>query len=231
MVESKKSLDDIVYEKLKKAIILQKFPPNTKLVESELADILKVSRTPVHTALKLLEKDGLLAIVPNKGAFVTKKTYDEVEEAFAVRVELEKMSARLAAKNINEVDIIELREILDKEEQAYKRNKRIEAYTIGAEFHKKIAKISGNKCLMKFVNDIVLITNRYDVFYILNDPMLEKEYFTPKQHYDILAALIMKDASKAERAMETHILSTEAQLNLVYFEEENDLESLLNEHI
>lgn len=229
MFESKKSLDDIVYEKLKKAIMLQKIPPNSKLVESELADILKVSRTPVHTALKLLEKDGLLAIVPNKGAFVTKKTYDEVKEAFAVRAELERMSARLAAKSIKDEDINELKMILDKEAQAYSRNKRIEAYTIGSEYHKKIAEISGNKCLMGFVNDIMVKTNSYDVFYILNDPMLEKEYFTPKQHHDIFDALVQRDPYKSEKVMETHILSTEAQLNLVYFDGDNDLESLLND--
>ena len=231
MVESKRSLDDIVYEKLKKAIILQKIPPNSKLVESELADILKVSRTPVHTALKLLEKDGLLAIVPNKGAFVTKKTYDEVEEAFAVRTELERMSVRLAANNIKDDDINKLKEILDKEALAYSKNRRIEAYTIGSEFHKKIAEISGNKCLLEFVNSIMVKTDSYNVFYILNDPKLEKEYFTPKQHHDIFDALVMKDPDKSEKAMETHILSTEAQLNLVYYNDEKDLETLLNEQL
>ena len=231
MVESKRSLDDIVYEKLKKAIILQKIPPNSKLVESELADILKVSRTPVHTALKLLEKDGLLAIIPNKGAFVTKKTFDEVEEAFAVRTELERMSVRLAAKNIKDEDVNELKEILDREAQAYSKNKRMAAYTIGSEFHKKIAGISGNKCLQGFVNNIMVKTDNYNVFYILNDPKLEKEYFTPKQHHDIFDALVLRDPDKSEKAMEAHILSTEAQLNLVYFNDESDLESLLNEQL
>jgi len=228
-MEEKKSLDDIVYEKLKKAIILKKFPPNYKMVESEIAEILKVSRTPVHTALKLLEKDGLIAIVPNKGAFVTRKTYKEIEDAFAVRVELEKMSVRLAVEKITDEDIEELKRILDREAKAYAVNNRCEAYTIGSEFHMKIAEISGNKTLEKYINNIMLETNTYDVFYILNDPMLEKEYYTPKQHYGILEAMMEKDPVKAEKAMEHHILYTEAQLNLVLYEETDDLKLILEE--
>lgn len=231
MEEYKKSLDDIVYEKLKKAILLQKIPPNSKLVESELAEIMKVSRTPVHTALKLLEKDGLLAIVPNKGACVTKKTYDEIKKAFAVRIELEKMAVRLAAGNITDKDIEQLTDMLDKEAQAYSRNKRIEAYTIGADFHKKIAGISGNMYLTRFIQDIMITTNVYDVFYILIDPMLEKEYFTPRQHHDILYALAQRDPDKSERAMAEHILSTEDQLNIIFYNEENDLGAWMNEQL
>ncbi len=218
MKKDKKTLDDIVYEKLKKAIMLNKFPPNYKLVESEIADILNVSRTPVHTALKLLERDGLLAIIPNKGAFVTKKTYDEIKDAFAVRVEIEKMSVRIASERASHEDIERLEQILEKEKNAYMVKNRAEAYTLGADFHKAIAKITGNKCLYNYVKDIIIKTDIYDVFYILNDPMLEKQYFTPDQHHDILEALRQKDASKSVKAIEEHIKSTEAQLNLISYE-------------
>ena len=229
MVKEKRSLDDIVYEKLKKAITLKKFPPSYKLVEKEIADTMKVSRTPVHTAIKLLERDGLLTIIPNKGAYVTKRTYDEIEDAFAIRVNLEKMYARLAATNITEQDIEELRKILEKESKAYSLNNRVEAYTVGAEFHMKIADISGNSILVKYINNIMVETNTYDVFYTLNDPKLEKEYYTPKQHYDILDALIRKDVAKSEKVMEYHILSTETQLNLVLYDGVDNLEITFSE--
>lgn len=222
----KKSLEDKVYEKLKDAIIQKKFPINYKLIENEIAETLKVSRTPVHTALKLLEKDGLLAIIPNKGAFVTKKTYKEVEEAFKVRSELEKMSIRLAIKNITDNDIKELEKILDQESDAYKKKNRSKAYDFGSEFHIKIAKIAGNRFLKEYIEDIIVKTGVYDLIYILNDPNLERKYFTPTQHYEILEALKERDVKKAEKVIQAHILTTEKQLNLAYEEAEDPLKSL-----
>lgn len=230
MATAKKTLDDIVYEKLKKAIVFQKFSPNYKLVESELAQMLKVSRTPVHTALKLLEREGLLAIIPNKGAFVTKKTFKEIIDAFQVRIELEKMSVEIAIKHISDVNISELEELLSMEERAYTNNKRFEAYTIGADFHKKIAEITGNVCLLKYIDNIMNETNTYDIFYILNDPMLEKAYLTPTQHRDILDALKKRDANLAISVMQNHISTTLSQLHLIMLEDESNLVKFLEEN-
>ncbi len=227
MSKKRKSLDDIVYEKLKEAIVLRKLPPSYKIVESEIAEILKVSRTPVRIALKMLEKDGLVVIIPNKGAFITKKTYDEIIDAFAVRIELEKMSIRLAINNLTKKDIDELKKVLEKESEAYAVNNRSEAYVIGADFHLKIAEVSGNKCLKKYIRKILIETDVYNVFYILNDPKLEKEYFSPKQHYDILEALIHKDIIKSEKYIVNHILSTERRLNLMPYDEVTNIEGLL----
>jgi DNA-binding GntR family transcriptional regulator len=229
LTDEKKSLDDIVYEKLKKAIILNKFPPNYKLVESEIAESLNVSRTPVHTALKILEKDGLLMIIPNRGAFVTKKKYHEIREAFVVRLVLEKMAARLAANNITEDDIEELREILEKEKQAFAEMNRSDAYFIGGEFHKKIVEIAGNSCLAKYVEDVIIETNIYDVFYLLNDPLSDHEFFTIRQHNEIFEALVQNDAELAEKLMGEHILTLESQLNLVCHDEVDNLSILLND--
>jgi len=225
-LSGEKSLEDKVYEKLKDAIIQKKFSINYKLIEKEIAETLKVSRTPVHTALKLLEKDGLLAIIPNRGAFVTKKTYKEIEEAFKVRSELEKMSVRLAVKNITDNDIKELEKILDQESDAYKTKNRSKAYNFGSEFHLKIAEKAKNRFLKEYIGDIIVKTGVYDLIYILNDPKLEKKYFTPTQHYKILEALKERDGKKAEKVIQAHILTTEKQLNLVYEEAEDPLKSL-----
>ncbi len=222
------SVEDIVYDKLKKAIIFNKFPPNYKLVESDLAKLMNVSRTPVRTALKLLEKDGLLAIIPNKGAFITKQTYKDIRDSFLVRVELEKISVRLAVKHVSQKDLEKLESILTKEKQAYREKNRVAAYTLGADFHKYIAKLTNNRSLYKYVSDIIIKTDIYDVFYILNDPMLERKYYTPEQHFKIYEALREKDREAAEEAMEAHLMSTENQLNLLTYNDIADLNTLLN---
>lgn len=221
------SMDDIVYDKLKKAIIFNRFPPNYKLVESELAKMMNVSRTPVRTALKMLEKDGLLAIIPNKGAFITRRTYKDIKDSFLVRAGLEKMSVRLAATNITEKELHKMEENLVKEEQAYRDKNRIEAYTLGADFHKAVARASGNRALIRYVSDIIFKTDVYDVFYILNDPTLERQYYTPQQHYRVFEALKARDAARAEAAMARHLESTESQLNLLTYNDLEDLEELL----
>ncbi len=217
------SLEDKVYNQLKNAIIKKKFPENYKLKEEDIAEVLKVSRTPVRTAIKLLEKDGLLSIIPNKGAFVTKKTYKEIEEAFKLRSELEKMSVRLAMMSINDKDINELEIILDKEEEAYRTGNRSEAYNYGSEFHMKIANIAKNRFLEKYIEDIMIRTDEYDLIYILIDPNQEKGYYTPMQHHEILKALKDGNSEVAEKKMEEHILKTQSQLELIYEETEDPL--------
>jgi DNA-binding GntR family transcriptional regulator len=223
------SLEDKVYNQLKNAIIKKKFPVNYKLKEEDIAEVLKVSRTPVRTALKLLEKDGLLAIIPNKGAFVTKKTYEEIEEAFKVRSELERMSVRHAIINIDDDDIQELENILRNEEESYRIKNRNEAYNYGSEFHMKIAKIAQNRFLERYIEDIIMRTDEYDLIYILNDPNQEKEYYTPKQHHEILQALKDGNSELAEKKMEEHILTTQSQLELIYQETEDPLKGLVEQ--
>ncbi|WP_366922034.1 GntR family transcriptional regulator [Metallumcola ferriviriculae] len=212
--KKKKALDDIVYEKLKNGILRNNLPPNYQLVESEIAKILNVSRTPVHTALKLLERDGLIAIVPNKGACVTRRSFNQIKNAFTVRVELEKLSVRLAAEKITDDNIRQMENILAREKQAYEARERAEAYEDGANFHILISKITENDCLINYINEIIIKTDVYNIFYVLNDPELNKKYRTPGQHRDILYALAEKDTDTAVKKMEEHIESTKAQLNL-----------------
>lgn len=224
---SKSSMDDIVYDKLKQAILFKKFPPNYKLVENDLAKMMNVSRTPVRTAFKLLEKDGLLGIIPNKGAYITQQTYKDIKDAFLVRVELEKTSVRHAIPKITPKDLNRVNAILEDERGAYKANNRVEAYKLGAEFHKSIARITENLTLIHFVEEIILKTDVYDVFYILNDPKLKNKYLTPDQHYEVFKALSLRDISLAEKTMEEHLNSTASQLPIFSHNDIGDIEEVL----
>ncbi|MGE5543016.1 MAG: GntR family transcriptional regulator [Bacillota bacterium] len=212
-----KPLEDIVYEKLKNAILTSQLPPNCQLVERDIAKFLNVSRTPVRAALKLLEKDGLVAIIPNKGAYVHQETYDEIKAAFAVRLALEKMSVRLAAARIGDAEISALRRDLEAERDAYLKGDRVEAYRLGARFHNRIAELSGNPYLAQYVGDIVEKTERYNIFYLLNDPQPSYAYVTPDEHQAILRSLEAREPDSAEGAMSSHVESMERQLKLFPF--------------
>jgi DNA-binding GntR family transcriptional regulator len=222
------NLDDIVYEKLKEAIILNKFPPNYKIVESEIARKMNVSRTPVHIAIKLLEKDGLLTLIRNKGAVVKHITYKDIKDAFALRVELERITVKLAINKINEKHIKILEEYIKQEEEAYKSNNRHKAYLLASKFHKKIAEISGNNFLFRNVNDIVDKTDYFDIFFIIDDPELNKKYDSPIEHSNILNALKSKQINRAVQLMEDNIKNTEKKLpNLLSYFNSNYIDEFL----
>lgn len=223
-----KPLEEMVYEKLKDAILTNKLPPNCQLVERDIARFLNVSRTPVRVALRLLERDGLVAIIPNKGAYVHQGTYDEIAAAFAVRLVLERTSAGLAASRIGDGKLAELRRILEAERKAYEEGDRVEAYRLGATFHNTIAEASGNQYLAQYVQDIVEKTERYNIFYMLNDPHPSYRFATPDEHEKIMAGLEKRDPAEAEEAMASHVKSMQKQLKLFPFCSPADLSQIVD---
>ena len=102
--------EDTVYLKIKNAIRKRYIKQGSQLVEGSLAQNLGVSRTPVRSAIRRLEADGLVKSIPNRGAFVITPTLKEIEETFLVRGHLEQMAAHLAAKSITPGQIATLTE-------------------------------------------------------------------------------------------------------------------------
>jgi len=92
-IVSDTNTEDYVYGKLKNAIFKRYIRPDTRLVESKIAEQLGVSRTPVRGAIKRLAHDGFVKLSNNKGASIVKPTTKEIYDTFAVRAQLEKMAA------------------------------------------------------------------------------------------------------------------------------------------
>lgn len=106
--KDRKSLGQNVFEYLKKAIIEQTIEPGSRLVESKLADMLGISRTPLREALHKLEREDWIEKIPSGGFQVVKLTKDEIEQTFGIRSVLEAYAAQLAAENHQEKDLIPL---------------------------------------------------------------------------------------------------------------------------
>jgi DNA-binding GntR family transcriptional regulator len=104
--------EDSVYQKLKTAIRKRYIRQGSQLVEVALAQQLGVSRTPVRSAIKRLEAEGLVNSIPNRGAFVITPTHREIKETFLVRAQLEIMATRLTATNITPEQVQELRQLI-----------------------------------------------------------------------------------------------------------------------
>ena len=205
MEPSRTNSEDSVYRKLKSAIRKRYIRQGSQLVEIALAQQLGVSRTPVRSAIKRLESEGLVKSIPNKGAFVITPTLREIKETFLVRAQLEKMAARLTAKKITKSQLGVLQELIDTESQVFDKSNLDNYFAINDTLHLKIAEFSGNKVLCSYVQELL---DRTRIYLILYDPFLKLEYSPTAEHQKIVDALKNRTPKGAGKAVEKHIKSS-----------------------
>lgn len=203
MCAVRKSSEDAVYKKLKNAIRKRYIKQGSQLVEVALAQQLGVSRTPVRSAIKRLEVEGLVNSIPNRGAFVITPTSREIEETFLVRIELECMAARLTSAIITPDQVAELNKLIETESQIFDKTNLDEYDVINASLHMKIAEFSGNNVLYSYVKELL---DRTRIYLILFDPFFKLEISpTITSHQAIVDALEEGSAQKAEEAVRAHL--------------------------
>lgn len=206
MSQAKKTnSEDAVYHKLKTAIRKRYIKQGSQLVEITLAQQLGVSRTPVRSAIKRLEAEGLVNSIPNRGAFVITPTQREIEETFLVRAQLEVMAVQLTAYRITASQIQELHKAVEKETKVFDKNNLEEYYTLNDSLHLKIAAFSDNKVLYSYIKDLL---DRTRIFLILYDPFYKIEYRPTKEHMAIVEAIANHDPEGAAMAVREHINSS-----------------------
>lgn len=197
--------ENLAYDRIKTAIIKRYIKQGSKLVEATVAKQLGISRTPVRGALKRLAYEGFVEFIPNKGAYVIEPTIEEIKQTFAVRAQLEKMAAALAAERISDADIEELHRLIEEEDRVFKEGEVERYYEVNDAIHLKIAQAADNAILYKYVNDLLVKTK---IFLILFDPFRRLDINpSPIEHSEIVQYLKNRDAAKAEAAMETHLKS------------------------
>lgn len=220
-MESYKPLREVVFSTMRKAIVEGHFKPGQRLMEVQLAEQMGVSRTPVREAMRKLELEGLVVMVPRKGAYVAGLTSEDIREVVEIRVVLEGLAAKKAAQNAK-ADKIERLEnsLIHFEEAASKRNIG-DLIHYDTEFHDIIYKSAQNNKLMQMINNLREQVQRYRVAYFTqmsNTEMLVKE------HNELLNAIKNRDGNKARAIAEGHIATTEELI--VIMEQKNELKEL-----
>lgn len=204
-MSEKKSMIDRVYQSLKEAILFRRIAPGTQLIEKTIADQLNVSRTPIRHAMSRLEYEGLVNVVPNRGAFVVQPTTDEIYQAFVMRKELESMALRLAMTSIDDQDIDQLKKYIEEERNTYQNNDILNYLNVNKEFHMYLANKSGNAFLVDYMERILDQINvylmLYDVFYDTN--MVESTRFV--EHELIVEALNNQDLDRLLHLIDRHM--------------------------
>ena len=203
MSTPRRNSDESVYIKLKNAIRKRYIKQGSQLVEVSLAQQLGVSRTPVRSAIKRLESEGLVNSIPNRGAFVITPTSTEIAETYQVRIELECMAARLTANIITQEQLHELSTLITEEGKVFDRFNLDDYDVTNASLHLRIAQFSGNTVLAHYVKELL---DRTRIYLILFDPFSKLEYSpTVAAHQKIIDALAAHDGPAAETAIREHL--------------------------
>lgn len=198
-----------VYLALRKAIINGKLPPGSRLIESQIATHLGVSRNPVREALRKLEQDGLVNHTPNHGVTVADIDARQAADIAVVREELEALSCRLAAERITPQDVADLRQLIARNAASIAAGDIDEVIGVERGFHERIVEISGNVTLARILanlRDIILRFRR--VAFVLPDRPEE----VLQEHTRVLDALEAHDTALAENLMRQHIRQANKRL-------------------
>lgn len=219
------SMEQVVYEKLKYAILHRELAPGTQLVESTISDKLKVSRTPIRNAIKRLSLEGLINIITNRGAFVIQPSMEEIIQAYEARVELECAAVKLSLSKITDEDIAKLKLMVEDERNSFKNKDMIQFINANEAFHMTLVVKSGNKFLIEFMQKIVNQINVYlqlfDTFYNVN--FSESESI--KEHLNIISLIEKRDPLQLENSLREHINHSfrDLEINKASFKTLNDI--------
>src|SRR5512139_2864913 len=146
------SLGSRAYQELRRIILEGQVGPGKKLNEGELAKALGISRTPIREAINRLEKEGLVEIFPQRGAFVIQFTEKDVYELFLIRENLEGLATYLAAEKIDEKDLLKLEACIEGFNEPY-TEKDIQRYAKeDFKFHQTIVTLSGARRLINLIS-------------------------------------------------------------------------------
>ncbi len=203
---------DEVYEYIKGQIVAKELFPGARIVEDAMAAELSTSRTQVRTALRRLEFEGLVTILPHRGSFVARPTEAEIRAAYECRLLIESETVRLAVGRITRGQLDRLRELVRREEQAHAERDMQRFLAINDEFHLTIAAASGNPFYERFLRELSDRCNVYLLFYdrfLLTPPDKSQAL---REHTIIVQALSAGDAEEAVAAMRRHTSETLEQL-------------------
>jgi DNA-binding GntR family transcriptional regulator len=143
-----------VFQTLKDDIVFGRLHPRERLVEIDLAQRFKCNRANIREALNELAKLGLVEYVANKGVSVVHLTIVDIQEIYAVRIELEALAAEWIRLPVADEDIAELQEIQDRHTSAIEKKSFPEIFEHNASFHEKLNSLCENRHLMRLIREM-----------------------------------------------------------------------------
>lgn len=196
------SLEEGVTAILEEEILSGKLVAGTSLTEQSLSKRLGVSRTPVRAALHTLAEEGLIDLVPNRGAVVVGVTREDLVDIYQIRMRLEGLASATAAVRISGEDLAALRESVELSEFYIRKNDTEHLKELDTQFHAIIYRASGNRMLNKTLSELHRNITAYRKMSLSVPGRLERSV---REHREILEAIEARDSERADRLTSRHI--------------------------
>ncbi len=214
-------LRDVVFNTLRKAILTGKLKPGERLMEVHLANRLGVSRTPIREAIRKLELEGLVIMIPRRGAEVAKITEKSLKDVLEVRRALDALSVELACDRIASEDTKRLWEACQEFERAARGKDAAVIAKADVALHDIIVEATGNLRLQQLVNNLAEQMYRYRFVYIKEESRHDNLVAEHREIYESIAA---RDKERAVKAAKIHIDNQEkAVIRQIRLENESRL--------
>lgn len=195
-------LRDVVFNTLRQAILRGELEPGERLMEIQLAERLGVSRTPIREAIRKLELEGLVLMVPRKGAEVAKISEKSLRDVLEVRRSLEELAIELACQRMGEEAVRELEEAQRAFAAAIESGDVMAIAESDEHYHDVIYQGTENSRLVQILNNLREQMYRYRLEYIKDK---DKRQILLLEHETILKAIKNRHVTEAKEAMRAHI--------------------------
>lgn len=195
-------LRDVVFNTLRQAILRGELKPGERLMEIQLANKLGVSRTPIREAIRKLELEGLVLMIPRKGAEVAEITEKNLMDVLEVRKALEELAAELACERISEEQIEEMKVAAEAFRETLETGDVTQIAEADVKFHDVMFEATDNRRLISLVNNLREQMYRFRVEYLKQKdcyPQLLQE------HQEIIEMIHGRDKERAKEIIGRHI--------------------------
>ena len=197
-------LRDVVFNTLRQAILRGELKPGERLMEIQLANKLGVSRTPIREAIRKLELEGLVLMIPRKGAEVAEITEKNMRDVLEVRKALEELAVQLACDKITKEEIEEMKKAAEEFRMILKNKDITEIAEADVRFHDIIYMATDNQKLILLLNNLREQMYRYRVEYLKD---VESRKTLVEEHYAVYRALKARNQQQAVKDICIHIVN------------------------
>jgi DNA-binding GntR family transcriptional regulator len=196
------ALHEQVAQRLRPMLVEGRIPPGAKLNERELAELLNVSRTPLREAIKMLAAEGLVELLPNRGAIAVSLSEADVLNTFEVMAGLESLSGELAAERITPQELAEIQAMQFEMMAAYTRRDLSAYYNLNSRIHNAINAAAKNPVLATVYNQV---NARLQALRFRSNQDGEKWKRAMKEHEKMIEALAARDGAAMREVLLAHL--------------------------
>ena len=208
-LDSYQPLREVVCETLREAIISGVLRPGERLMEIQLAEELGVSRTPVREAIRKLELEGFVIMIPRRGTYVADLSIKDINEVFEVRSALDSLANGLAAERITEEELEQMERLLVQIGACVDKGNMEKIVELDGQLHDILYRASRNDRLVGIINNLREQLTRFRTISMAYPGRLKK---TIEEHTQLVGAIAARDVDLAQQLAVEHMANSEQTL-------------------